>query len=176
MATTIFKEILGKDFNKLDPILQRAYGNEEGFSASGIVNVTHGTGPIIKLMNKTLKLPPKGPQVKVSLNVKRNPGYEYWYRDFDGQILESEAYAKNGLLMEIFGNITLGFKLTEEEGALAYQQVFSQVGKIKLPDWLNAKAVAINKATENGWYIEIESSYPVIGKLVRYEGQINLES
>ncbi len=175
MAQSIYENLLKKDFFKLSPVLQQIHGGGTNIKAKGIVQVEYGDGFMIKLINKILKMPNQDKHIITELQINRSLEKEVWERDFNGRILRTEQYVKNDYLIEQMGNIILGFKLYVKNQGLEFEQDFTSIYNIRLPKLLSVSTTAFTIAQNNIWYVDVKTTSPIFGLLLRYHGSFKLE-
>ena len=157
------------------PILQEIYGPVTDLKAHGVVDIEHGKGPLVKLTNKLLKMPPAGKKVKVDLRINRSSDKEIWERNFNRHVLKTEQFQRNGYLIEKIGHILIGFKLSVKDGGLEFKQDFTCIHNIRLPRAMSINTTAYTKGEGDSWYVNVETTSSVLGLLLRYYGLIKLE-
>jgi hypothetical protein len=95
---------------------------------------------------------------------------ERWIREFGGKRLESVQRMWNGLLVENFGIVTLGFRLVVEGPALRLVPVRTWVLGVPLPYWLAPHGDGREEGLPDGCQIVARAFAPLLGQLVQYGG------
>jgi hypothetical protein len=173
---SIYQQLLGADFQKLGPILQRVHGPETRVLAIGKVSVVYGRGWIVLLLNKLMKVPPANPGVQLRLEIQRNADSETWIRDFGGKPLITQQWAEDELFIEAVGGVKMAMRLRVAEGFLHFDPVHTKAMGIKVPKWMQISVAANVRERENGWEIFVETRSALLGLLFQYSGFIALEA
>lgn len=175
MQTSVYKKILGTEFEKLSTILQLSHGNVSHVKATGVIDVEYGKNIFVGILNKLSKMPPKGNNQKIKLRIERTEEKEIWERYFTKQTFSTDQFAKNGSLHERSGLMTLTFKMFVKEGGLYVVQESTLFAGIPLPKFMGVHATATSVEEGNGWRISVEVRSPVLGLMLRYSGLVKLE-
>jgi hypothetical protein len=175
-ATSIYMQLLGQDFALLEPTLQLVHGPAPRVHASGVVAVTYGTGPIVRLLNRIMDVPRASAATPLRLAIQRSPTRETWIRDFAGKPLRTTQWADNGLFIEAVGRTEMAMRLHIADGILRFDPVFTRFMGIKIPSWIAVSVRAEVMAQAQGWKILVETKSPILGLLFRYDGMIYLQA
>jgi hypothetical protein len=128
-------------------------------------------------MARLARLPEEGEAVDVRLQVTAREEGEEWRRTFSGHPLVSmQSHRGAGLLAERTSIVEMRFRLEVVSGALSYQTVsvalrFGSL-RIPLPYWLSPSVAAWEKAVDNmnQIHVSVDVTFPLIGRLISYEG------
>jgi hypothetical protein len=134
--------------------------------------ITRGAGWLRNLVANVGRLPRAGEAVPVRLRVVAEGDAEHWIRDFGGHRLESVQRAWNGLLVESFGAMTLGFRLTAEPPALRLEPAGAWLLGVQWPRALAPHGAAVEVGREDGCGVVVTAYAPLVGMVVRYEGMV----
>ena len=134
--------------------------------------ITRGRGFLRGLIAWAGGLPPAGAAVPMRLRIVAEGEGERWIREFGTHRLESVQRAWNGLMVESFGAITLGFRLVIEGDALRLVPARAWVLGIPWPLWLAPHGTGIEIGQTDGCSIVARAELPLLGLLVQYEGLV----
>jgi hypothetical protein len=133
---TLYRRVLGADWERLDPAVRRAHDTTVSLQATGTFAITRSSGWFYGLVLDLARVPPASAGAGVSLLVQRDGPGERWLRTFGTQPLQSRQYATpGGLLAEQFGPWEFWFWLGAEDGGLRFRHVrqFLRLGPLRLP-------------------------------------------
>jgi hypothetical protein len=127
-------------------------------------------------------LPPPAKAVPVQLHITPSEQGEKWVRTFGEKRLVTWQYERpGGLLAERFGPLELRFQLLLQADRLGYAQraAVLRLGWLRLPvpAWL-APQVRASEVVVSGTertYIMVSISLPLLGLLISYEGELEVE-
>jgi Domain of unknown function (DUF4166) len=130
-----------------------------------------------------MRLPAAGETIETMLLVTPLEDGERWQRAFAGNAFITEQRAARGqLLAERFGLFEVLFHLNVEKGALLYHQagVALRLGNLRvpLPRWLAPQIVAsesAQEAQESSVHVSVRVNAPLVGLLIEYMGDIEME-
>lgn len=187
-------------FSNLSPFLQTFHADpqQKHQLITGWTSVTRGKSIFANLYASFMKFPHSTPRIPLALEIEldaREDGTfeEKWIRKFGSssgavKVVTSREWVENGLLFEAVGPFKLGFMLKpimeesdkdEKTGKLVcngFEHVFvrAYIGNIPIPRILSPRAEAVTRTVKgkNGWQFSVKISAPLIGELIRYEGEI----
>ena len=150
---------------------------------SGRFNVTHGPGPVARLLARLMRLPAAGEGVSVRLAVTdEGERGERWERTFEGRpFVTSQREHEGGFLAERVGPVEVLYRLEAEGGALLYRQARAALCagplRLRLPRRLAPSVEAREWAVagEAGVRVRVRGRAPLVGTLVTYEGRVEPE-
>lgn len=192
----IFKEIFGKYWNSLPPVMQKHYANR-GYTndevvCKGVMNVE--LSPIAKLLSPLLALtktllPRSGENIPATVRFLSSPDNDYFHFDRELCFPDGKRYQffshmvsiGNGDIIEWTGS-GIGWKghysYDGEHVRLDHRgYCYRILGKqIPLPSWLFGYANDIEEATidENRFRMHMTINHPVFGKLYSYSGTFDI--
>ena len=172
---SIYQKLLGADFEQLSPALQVVHGRATPVHARGQVSVTYGRGPLVRLCNRMMQVPPASENVMLKLEIQRTAAQETWIRDFGGKPLVTQQWAENGLFIEAVGGVEMAMRLRVSDGLLSFEPVFTRFKGMKIPRFIGITVYAEVRDHAGGWQILVETRSSVLGLLFRYTGLIKLE-
>lgn len=172
-APPLYQRVLGHAFAQQPKPLQRFHSAPGGGTADGTLRVRHGKGRPRKLLAALLRLPPEGERVPLRLRVVVEGERERWFRDFGGVRLETVQWAWGDLLVEAFGPLRCGFRLTAQQAALNFTVERAWLYALPLPAALAPRVTAVvTAAGPASWHVRVRVTAPFFGLLVAYEGEV----
>src|SRR5438876_258487 len=97
---TLYQRLLGKDFDRLPPILQRFHSLPQGGRAAGFVTVSREDGWLPDVAARTLGLPSPGEDIPLWLEVGPRRDSELWIRQFGGRYVTTLQWQEGEFLIE----------------------------------------------------------------------------
>ena len=174
MSLTLFRRVLGPEFETLPPVvgaLHRATGHRR---YQGQVEVVRGGNPLARLFAWATRLPPAG-LGEVEVEIDASGEEERWTRHIGGHAMPSRLWERDGLLCEQLGLARFGFRLTVEEGGIVWRVARVTALGLPLPArWFDQ--VQARESELGGRYgFEVAAALPWIGLLVRYRGWLDVD-
>ena len=173
----LYERLVGEGWGGLDERVRRFHLCRSG---AGMFAVRRGDGRIARVVARLMGLPVGGEAVPLLLSVEPHDSGERWRRTFDGKEFvteQSEDAAR--LLAERMGPFELLFRLSVEEGALAYRHEGALLRvrrlRVRLPRLLAPRVEAWERADESGVRVSVCVTAPLVGLLIRYEGLVKTE-
>lgn len=173
----LYERLVGDEWERLDERVRRLHLRARGV---GVFAVRRGGGRFARAVARLMGLPPGGEAVPLLLSVEPHAGGERWRRNFAGREFVTEQSGHAGpLLAERAGPFELLFRLSVEEGALAYRSegAFLLVMKlrVRMPRPLAPRVEAWERAAEGGVSVKVRVTAPLAGLLIHYEGLVRTE-
>ena len=173
----LYERLVGDEWKGLDESVRRFHVRARG---EGVFAVRRGEGRFARAVARLMRLPPGGKAVPLLLSVEPHAGGERWRRNFAGREFVTEQSGHAGpLLAERAGPFELHFRLSVEEGALAYRSegAFLRVMKlrVRLPRPLAPRVEAWERAAAGGVSVTVRVTTPLAGLLIHYEGLVGTE-
>lgn len=163
---------LGRSFFKLPDVVQRAHRGT--IQLSGTVKVERG-GALGWLLAALLRLPRGNPKAELVVVAWHFPDQMIWSRTFDGRTFESTFRTDGIFLIEQTGPLSLFLEPNVEGGRLVYRLAATRVGPVTLPRVLAPSLNAWEGEREGKYEFEVSVSLPLIGRVIRYAGQLDLQ-
>lgn len=164
---SLYREILGSEFDSLHPHVQRAH--IAPLTAVGSVEVTHGEGRMVKFFIRAMRLPKAGPAQTVELKVEDHPRALIWSRSIGQSPLQTRQYRRASLLVERNTVGSVAFALRAKDGALFYEQRSASFKSLPLPRSLAPQVSGVVSPTADGWKVEVTITWRR-QMICRYEG------
>jgi hypothetical protein len=166
-----FKACLGAAFDQLPDTIRRAHSGR--IRLSGDVRVSRGTG-IANLLANLMKMPPPAERVAMSVEGEHLPDRMIWNRRFGGRKFESCFLLQQSRLIESLGPFRLQLRLEVLDRRLYYALERVTLLGIPVPRILAPNLEAWEGERDSRYEFAVEVRLPIIGRLVRYEGLLNL--
>jgi Domain of unknown function (DUF4166) len=169
----LFERLLGDAFHRLDAPL-RVVHQGVGAEYSGAATVERGTGWLARLACRAARLPHSVRNAPLHFRLVVEGESEEWTRYFQGSgPMRSRLRVEAGVLVEQLGPAVARFKLTERDGALLWRAVSLRVLGIPIPGW--AFDFQARVRGRGPWYrFEIDAHLALIGRLIRYQGELHV--
>lgn len=172
---SLFRRVLGRDYEKLPPALQTMHDTGAGLRGEGRADVIRGSSLMAKLAGALFRLPPakRNEPVWFDFVPETDKDGEAWRRDFNGHILETRHRPRGKRpkqVLEKLGPLTLVLTVAFERGGIAYRLTGLRFLGLPIPRFLGPRVEA--RETEEQGYFVFESTVtlPVGGRLIRYRG------
>jgi hypothetical protein len=172
---SLYRRLLGPAFDGLPPSLRDFHDVETEWHGRATFRVTRGTGWLRDTAAWFGGLPPADEAVPVRLRIMVEGRRERWVRQFGDHHLESVQTAWNGLLVESFGALTLGFRLVAEPPALRLEPARVWLAGMPWPQALAPHGTGVEIGSDEGCAIVATAYAPLLGMIVRYEGLVQRE-
>jgi hypothetical protein len=172
---SLYRRILGDQFEVLPEVLRQFHDAADGGRASGTFQVERGVGLIRNAVAALLGMPRAGRDVPVRLEVQIAGDRERWIRHFPGRSWASTQWADGSLLLEAFGLISFSSALVVDGPTLRYEFRRAWFAGMPLPDWLSPYVDGRVKAGDTGWEVAVHVYAPFISAIFHYEGPVSPE-
>jgi hypothetical protein len=174
-AVSLYRRLLGPDFDRLPPALRAFHDSAAGGSGAGVFRVRRGTRSVARVAARGLRLPPEGDHVPVTLRVAAKDGRELWERTFATRrlhTLRTRQWLEGGRLLERVGAATLAFDVTADEGGMRLRSVDFRWLGAPVPRGLAITVDADVRGFEAHWEVAVVVRAPRMGIITSYEGRI----
>lgn len=170
----LFQRVLGDAFDPLPPAVKTLHSRSGHHRYRGGVEVSRGNHPLSRLLAWATRLPPAG---KGSVEVEIDAGgqEEHWTRRIGGHAMPSRLWEQGGLLCEKLGLVRFGFRLTVEEGVLAWRVERVHALGLPLPARWFEMVQAREYEIEGRYRFDVAAAMPVAGLLVHYRGWLEVD-
>jgi hypothetical protein len=174
-SASLYRRVLGAQFDALPAILRRFHDSSGGSRARGTFRVERAAGRLRNALASLLDLPRAGSEVPVQLQVMVENERERWIRDFEGHRFETVQWERGGLLMETSGWTSFSTMLKVEGSRLCYEFRRAWFAGIPIPRRLSPWVESWVDAGETSWRVVVRIFAPFLGELVRYDGWVEPE-
>ncbi len=170
-GTSALQACLGNDFDRLPETVRRAHVGT--IRLTGQARVTRG-GAIANIMADIMALPAAADQTAMSVEGDHLSDRMIWNRRFGDRKFESCFQLRQGRLIESLGPFRLRLRLEVQDSRLRYVLERVALFGIPLPRRLAPDLEAWEGEREGRYDFAVEVRLPFIGRLVRYEGLLDL--
>lgn len=172
MSQRLFPLLLGADFERLPAPCRRMHSPRAPSTATGVAEVTRGTGLLSRLVGGIARMPPAASSVPIKVRfAPLAPGREVWIREFGSSLFLSRLSRQGDCLREWLFPVELDFRLEgSETGVVWHFQRARLLGFLPLPGPLAPRVIAREWAEDGKYRFHAEVSLPLVGFVVRYTG------
>ena len=170
-ADNAFKVCLGHDFERLPDTVRRAHVGT--IRLSGHARVTRG-GIIAGILANAMGLPAMADRVEMSVEGEHLPDRMIWNRRFGDRRFQSCFMLDRGRLIESLGPFRLRLRLKVQDHQLRYALERVTLFGLAMPRSLAPHLDAWEGERAGRYDFAVEVRLPFIGRLVRYEGLLDL--
>lgn len=177
----LYPSILGDSWEDLAAPVRRLHEGAE-VHAEGSFYVARGGTGLVRCLAHLLRLPAPGAAVPLHLRIHADEAGETWERCFADRWLVTRQRRRRGALVERLGMFELRFSLRVVDGALEYEtpSVAWCLGRLRVPvpRWLRPHIRASERAGAADHQVEasIDVHLPVLGRLIAYEGRLEVRA
>jgi hypothetical protein len=171
ISDSAFKTCLGAAFDQLPETVRRAHVGR--IRLSGHARVMRG-GIIASKLASAMRLPAAAERVAMSVEGEHLPDRMIWNRQFGEQRFRSCFRLDGGRLVESLGPFRLHLRLEARDQRLCYVLERVTVFGLAMPRALAPGLEAWEGEREGRYDFAVEVRLPIIGRLVRYEGLLQL--
>lgn len=162
---------LSDQFHELDELIQKAHIGT--IRLKGLVSVKRGNA-LASLMCTVLGFPKNSDQCPLEVLAEHKAEEMIWQRNFNGRLMVSHFSLVGPYLQESLGMTRMLMKLTVQNGRLVYDLVKTKMLGITLPKFLSPGLTAYEHEDGDKYVFSVEVSLPFIGRLIKYEGRLDL--
>lgn len=164
---------LGPQFELLPEMVKAAHRSGPVTRLEGTARVEGAENAIGAVVARLFGFPRRRDQVPVRVSMRLNAdGTETWERNFGGQRFRSRLSARGtGVVGERFGPFDFDLSLLAERDGLTMRVAGWRLCRLRLPRQLAPRSVAIEYVDSEGRFcFDVPIAFPLIGRLVRYQG------
>jgi len=167
---SLYQRVLGDDFQRLDPVLQRFHGSDSG-RARGRLEVTRPRRWWAPLVAWACGFPAAGSN-GLLLEVHASGRGQKWVRWFGSRPLVTTQYTGASGLLERDGPLTLAFAMQVRWGGLTMRSQRAWFCSVPLPQVVCPQVTAAVRPDPQGWLVRVRIRLPWLGEITRYEGRV----
>ncbi|MDB5766749.1 MAG: hypothetical protein JWQ61_1563 [Collimonas fungivorans] len=174
-ADSLYRQVLGADFDSLDRELQIFHNMAGNVSLPGRCEVKSPQTVIGRLMGRVFSLPKATAETDFLFELDADSRQETWRRHYPGRTMISRMQVKSGTLVERLGPVDLHFKLKTDNGRLTMLLQRITVCGIPCPRFLVPSVLAEETASPGKLHFNVAAYLPLVGVLAEYRGYLKIE-
>lgn len=179
-SAPLYRKVLGPAFDTLPKQVMALHDATCIRKWTGLAQVRRGKNWIAHVIARVIGFPKASDDVPVSVTLTPEQDGELWTRDFDGKEFSSFQELGTGkndyLLVERFGIIDVSIALVVDgERLFLIPRRWSCLG-IPLPGVLLPTGQSYEAEIDGKFRFDVEITAPLIGLIVAYKGELELES
>ncbi len=171
---SIYQQVLGEAYEKLEKPLQDFHAARESFAKAGKADISNGKGPLAKLVRLLFGFPQARKDCPLTVNIGITEKGEHWDRRFDGKRMSSCQELGNGrqtgLIVERFGAVSVGLAMVENGGRLELIPRSWRFLGLPMPKFLLPSGQIFEHGANDCLNFNVEIRLPVVGSVVSYKG------
>lgn len=169
---SLYRRLLGRDFDRLPAALRRFHDAAGGGSGAGVFRVQGSARATARAVARALRLPPEGDHVAVALRVTAKHERELWERTFGTRQLCTTQWLEGGRLVEGSGAAKLAFDVAADERGMRFRSVgFAWLG-VPVPRRFAVDVEADVRGFDTHWEVAVVVRAPRLGVITSYQGRI----
>lgn len=172
IAGNAFETCLGAALDQLPETVRRAHIGKIGLI--GFARVMRG-GIAASLFADAMNLPAAAERVTISVEGEHLPDRMIWNRQFGDRQFRSCFTLDRGRMIESLGPFRLRLRLEARDRRLHYVLEHVTLFGLPVPRFLAPQLEAWEGEREGRYDFALEVRLPVIGRLIRYEGLLDLQ-
>lgn len=172
-----FEAALGEDFEQLPDIVKRAHRAGPVARLKGTAQVEGAQSFVARLVAQLFGFPHAADKLKASVLMRLDAdGSEVWERTFGARQWRSRLEPRRpGIVGESFGPFSFDLALVGSREALRMEIIAWRIGGLPLPRVLAPRSAAIESVDADGrFHFDVPIDLPIFGRLVRYQGVLDL--
>lgn len=180
---TLYERVMGRaTWERLPPVIRDAHDVVGRRVFAGEARITSGSNPLAWIVARFMRFPPAIERTPVRVTMQRNPdGSETWTRRFGRYRFRSTLSRLDsdppGRIHERFGPMTFQLGLPADESGLRMPLERGHWFGIPLPGFLTPRSDTREFVDAQGRFcFDVDISLPLLGRVVRYEGWLSLET
>lgn len=170
---SVLQDCLGPLFEQLSPLVKQAHVGD--VRLVGDVKVERGNA-VARMICNVFGMPPESDGCQLIVRGEHSRDKMTWNRHFDNHVMNSNFHKQGSYLVEKLGPVHMAMQLSVEEGALVYRLSHTRLFGIPVPRFISPSVSAVEQQEENVYRFNVVVSLPVIGTLVRYFGDMRVET
>ena len=168
----LYRQVIGETYDQLPEILRRFHDAPDRSTVTGTFQVTRGAGVLRNIVAGLMGLPSAGEAVPVHLAIQLAGARELWVRTFGNQRFVTRQWYCNGLLIEAAGPVRFGFRVTASPAHMEFFMERFWLHSLPVPLAMAPRVHAVVYGRGSSWWTIVQVEAPLIGLLVKYEGEM----
>lgn len=174
-SQSVYRQVLGADFNLLAAELQRFHSMAGRVELAGRFSVQGPHSTAGRLVSALFALPKTAAETPFRFELVADARQETWRRHFPGRSMVSRMQAGSGVLVERFGPISFYFRLETSGGQLHMLLQAVTVFGLRSPRLLMPKVWAHEIGADGRLHFAVSAHLPGVGLLAEYRGFLEIE-
>ncbi|MET0857288.1 MAG: DUF4166 domain-containing protein [Telluria sp.] len=174
-SDSVFRQVLGPDFNLLAAELQRFHSLAGRFELTGKLTVKGPHSIAGRLVCAMFALPQTTTESNFRFELDAGAKQETWRRHFPGRLMVSKMRVGADVLVERFGPINFHFRLQADQGQLNMLLQSVTVFGIPSPRFLMPTMRAQETGAQGKLHFSVSAHLPLVGLLAEYRGYLDIE-
>ena len=171
---SIYEQAMGSGFSQLASAIQRFHGLTGRHKLHGWVSTEAPATLLGKLLAMLLGAPTKTGKGPIKFVLDAQGAKEVWTRHFPFKTMASTLSEEGGRIVERLGVARLSFHLAASEGMLVLRLQDMRFLGLPCPRCLMPAVLAEETGGENKLHFKVMASLPFIGRVVSYNGYLNV--
>ncbi|MBL0163123.1 MAG: DUF4166 domain-containing protein [Xanthomonadales bacterium] len=172
---TLYRDVLGKEFDKLDAPVQRLHSLQGGHRLTGTCTIIGAERRIGRCLSALLGLPLPAQAGPFTFEIDANDGHETWIRHFPRRSMRSRLYQLAiSRLGEQIGPARLTFRLENRDGELHLHLQHIRVFGVPWPTRWLPRIWAVERGEDTRFHFDVGADLGRFGLLVAYAGHLEL--
>jgi hypothetical protein len=172
---SLYRQVLGEDFNSLGHELQIFHSMAGRFSLPGKCEVKGPHTLLGRLMGLLFSLPKATAETDFLFELDADSRQETWRRHYPSRMMVSRMRVKSGALVEHLGPVDLHFRLKVDNARLKMLLQGITVCGIPCPRFLVPSVLAEETASPGKLHFNVAAHLPLVGRLAEYRGYLQIE-
>lgn len=166
----LFRQLAGPAFERLPGLIQRVHTGAASATFSGACDVERGRHWLARLAGRVAGMPSAARQIPLRVRIDADAAGEVWTRHFGSREMRSRLQARDGLLIEQLGPLTVAFELVPLADCLRWIPRGGRVLGIPLPARFFSQIHAVECTATQRYTFEVRAALPFMGLIVHYRG------
>lgn len=174
-ADSLYRQVLGEDFDSLDHELQIFHSMVGQVSLVGRCEVKGPHNTLGHLIGLVFALPKTTAETDFLFELDADARQETWRRHYPSRMMISRMRVQSGALVERLGPVDLHFTLKADNGMLKMLLQGITVCGIPCPQFLIPSVLAEETASPGKLHFNVAAHLPLVGVLAVYRGYLHIE-
>jgi hypothetical protein len=175
MTIPLYRRLLGARFEHLPARVRELHDVTGTHAWTGRADVERGRSLPGRMVATLFGLPPAGRDQALEVIFMPDGGTEIWTRRFGNSVFRSVQYERRGLLRERVGPSTFVFALDTSADGMALKLQGVRFLGVPLPRFMSPSVCTFESERDGRYHFEVEASLPLLGRIVRYAGWLEIQ-
>ena len=169
---SLYRQVMGDDFLRLHPALQRFHSLSGANILRGEVRIQAPQSWLARQLARLLGSPLAAVDGGIRFQLEAQPQREQWARHFPSGVMTSILTQRGRFVVENLGAARMTFRLESRNGRLVLQLERLQFLGLPCPHWGLPKIVAEEFGEGDLVHFDVSASLPWIGLVSGYRGTL----